>query len=160
MKIVVVEDSLTVRDAILERLAEEPFLTVVGQASSPAQAFATVNLSKPDAVLLDLGLRNGTHGIDVLQELRASGFSGHIFVLSASPYERRPSTARHVAPTASTTRATAWSVSWRICGRSPSACTSSPCASTGPSSSGTPAQGVCFEPRGQLPASRRPWRER
>lgn len=87
MKIVVVEDSLTVREAILERLGQEPFLTVVGQASSPGEAIATVQLSKPDAVLLDLGLRDGTHGIDVLQELRHGGYAGHIFVLSASSYE-------------------------------------------------------------------------
>ncbi|WP_067065438.1 response regulator [Roseateles chitosanitabidus] len=87
MKIVVVEDSLTVREAILERLGEEPFLTVVGQASSPAEALSTIALSRPDAVLLDLGLRDGTHGIDVLQQLRTQGFAGYIFVLSASPYE-------------------------------------------------------------------------
>lgn len=87
MKIVVVEDSLTIREAILERLREEPFLTVVGQASTPAEALATVSLSKPDVVLLDLGLRDGTHGIDVLQQLRDGGFAGYIYVLSASSYE-------------------------------------------------------------------------
>lgn len=69
------------------QLAEEPFLTVVGQAGSRDEAVATVNLSKPDAVLLDLALRDGTHGIDVLQDLRLGGYAGHIFVLSASSYE-------------------------------------------------------------------------
>lgn len=87
MKTVVVEDVQTVRGAILERLAEESFLTVIGQAASRDEAVATVNLSKSDAVLLDLALRDGTRGIDVLQGLRLDGYAGHMFVASASSYE-------------------------------------------------------------------------
>lgn len=86
MKIVVIEDSLTVRQALIERLAEEPLLTVAGQASGSADAVATVGLCRPDVVLLDLELRKGDCGLTVLRELRARGFAGYIYVLTASEH--------------------------------------------------------------------------
>lgn len=81
MKVVLVEDSAMVRRHLLAALKEQPFLSVVGIATTEAEALCTVGLTRPHVVVLDLALASGS-GLEVLRKLRTAGFGGTILVLS------------------------------------------------------------------------------
>lgn len=90
MKVVLVEDSAAIRALLVAHLTRQPLISVVGQASAENEALATIALSTPDVVLLDLSLAVGT-GLSTMQRLRERGFAGMIYVLSArnrEDYER------------------------------------------------------------------------
>lgn len=87
MKLVVIEDSPTVRGAILDRLCDEPAISVVGVASNAAQGYTTVLISKPDVVVLDLSLPDGS-GLELLERLRDQSCGARIFVLTSLPRDK------------------------------------------------------------------------
>lgn len=82
MRIVIVEDSITVQQMLVEHLEAEAGFSVVGCAAGADEAVALVLRTLPDLVLLDLHLSPGS-GLAVLAELRERGFSGRISILSA-----------------------------------------------------------------------------
>lgn len=86
MRLVLIEDSATAREELLERVAAESTLSVVGVATTASQGLSTVLISRPDAVIADLSLPDGS-GLDMLRELRNRGYHGRMLVFSASPHE-------------------------------------------------------------------------
>lgn len=82
LTVVLVEDSLTIRRQLLQRLDAVPGVRVVGEAADEATALALIGHVNPSAVLLDLSLAQGGSGIAVLKALRKSGFRGAVHVLS------------------------------------------------------------------------------
>src|SRR5512134_274354 len=68
-RVLVVDDSPVVRNRVRSLLAETPGVRVVGEAEGVADAVAAIRLSRPDAVILDMRLRNGT-GLEVLERVR------------------------------------------------------------------------------------------
>lgn len=82
MTIVLVEDSLTIRRQLLQRLDAVPGLRVVGEAADEATALTLIGHLRPDAVLLDLSLAQGGSGLAVLKALRKQGYAGQVHVLS------------------------------------------------------------------------------
>lgn len=82
LKVVLVEDSLTIRRQIVQRLRTVDGLRIVGEAPDEALALALVEHTKPDAVLLDLSLADGGSGLQVLKQLRKRGYQGQVHVLS------------------------------------------------------------------------------
>lgn len=68
-KILVVEDDASARAAILMSLRSQGFLC--SEADSGARARRVISKSRPDLVVLDLGLPDGD-GLDLLRELRES----------------------------------------------------------------------------------------
>ena len=82
LTVVLVEDSLTIRRQLLQRLDTVPGLRVVGEAADEATALTLIGHLSPDAVLLDLSLAQGGSGIAVLKALRKRGYAGQVHVLS------------------------------------------------------------------------------
>lgn len=85
-RVVVVDDHPLWRDALARDL-DQAGLPVVGTAGSVAQALRVVAATRPDIVVLDLSLPDGS-GVEVIRGLldkdRATGFAGAVLVVSAS----------------------------------------------------------------------------
>lgn len=81
MNLVIVEDSILVRDQLLRLIGAEPQIRVVGCAEDGDAAESMILREEPDAILLDLALRSGC-GIDVLAHIRASGIRSRVLVLT------------------------------------------------------------------------------
>jgi two-component system, NarL family, response regulator DevR len=70
LTVFLVDDHEMVRRGVAALLDEEPDLTVVGQASSVAEALARVPAIMPDLAVLDMRLPDG-NGVELCRELRS-----------------------------------------------------------------------------------------
>lgn len=68
-RVVIVEDSSVVRSRLGELLATVPGVLVVGQAEGVAEALDVIGWTAPDAVILDLRLKDGS-GMQVLEVVK------------------------------------------------------------------------------------------
>jgi DNA-binding NarL/FixJ family response regulator len=66
-----VDDHEVVRRGLVDLLSGDPELTVVGEASSVAEAMARIPAARPDVALLDIRLPDG-NGIDLCRDLLAA----------------------------------------------------------------------------------------
>lgn len=85
LKIVVVEDSAVVMKRLVVFLNETTGLSVVGHASNMVSALRVIRDKKPDAVILDIYLKDDApdfNGIDLLVRLRSLYPSLLIIMLS------------------------------------------------------------------------------
>ncbi len=69
LKVYLVEDSPVLRDRVIESLEETVDSRVVGSADTEDDAVSGIAASTPDAVVLDIQLRQG-NGLNVLRRLR------------------------------------------------------------------------------------------
>jgi len=60
MKILIVEDHILLREGLVSLLKPQPNFEIVGEAGSVAEAIRLCRLHKPDLVLMDYGLPDGT----------------------------------------------------------------------------------------------------
>ena len=72
MNILIVDDEPPARRGIKEALAEIG-LKQVREASSVDQALKLIIAERPDVLLLDIEMRGGTQGFDLLEKLPAQG---------------------------------------------------------------------------------------
>ncbi len=70
LKVFLVDDHEMVRRGVADLFGEEPDLTVVGQASSVAEALVRVPALMPDLVVVDVRLPDG-NGVELCRELRS-----------------------------------------------------------------------------------------
>jgi DNA-binding NarL/FixJ family response regulator len=69
----------------LEQLVESVFgARIVGSADTAQGAIADILLLRPDVVLIDLMLREGT-GFEVMRRLRAEGLTSQLLVVASFP---------------------------------------------------------------------------
>jgi DNA-binding NarL/FixJ family response regulator len=68
VKVVLVEDSIALRDGLRKILSEIPGLTVCGEFEAAQEAISGIDGSRPDIVILDIGLKRG-NGLEVLHHL-------------------------------------------------------------------------------------------
>lgn len=68
IRILLVDDHPMVREGLRARLSSVPRLQVVGEAGDAAEALRQLELSLPDVVLQDVGLKDG-NGIDLVQAM-------------------------------------------------------------------------------------------
>ncbi|NKE05660.1 response regulator transcription factor [Mesobacillus selenatarsenatis] len=68
IRVAVVDDHEMVRKGIISYLETEPSIEIVGEADSGKKAVALVKDTKPDVVLMDLLMENGT-GIEATKEI-------------------------------------------------------------------------------------------
>jgi DNA-binding NarL/FixJ family response regulator len=81
VRVLVVEDQASVREAIASEFEPHPDFEIVGQAGSLSEARPM--LHRADVAILDLGLPDG-FGADLIPELRAANPTALAIVLSAS----------------------------------------------------------------------------
>jgi two-component system OmpR family response regulator len=88
--IYLVDDSLMVRERVEAMLAGIPGTRIVGRAAGAREAVADILARRPDVVLCDLNLRQGT-GFDVLRALTKQAPAIECYMLSnfaTQPYRR------------------------------------------------------------------------
>lgn len=80
-RVVIVDDHVMLRDGIVSILQKEPDFEVVGEAGSVAGAVEKVQAVKPDLVLMDYALPDGT-GLDAAREILTSNAEIAIVLLT------------------------------------------------------------------------------
>jgi DNA-binding NarL/FixJ family response regulator len=91
MEIFLVEDSLPVRARLAAMLGDIPGATLVGEAADAEAAIRDILATRPDVVMLDLGLAGGSSGFDVLRAVRPQAPDIDFYMLSnfaADPYRQ------------------------------------------------------------------------
>src|ERR1051325_11629426 len=85
IKVFVADDSMVLRERLLEMLREIPGVEVLGCAEDGLQTIRCVRELKPDVVVLDIQMPCGT-GLDVLKNTK-HGTEGPVFVVFTNfPY--------------------------------------------------------------------------
>lgn len=82
MKVLLVDDSAVVRTSFGGLVGSIPGVELVGCADDVASACSLVHHLAPDLVVLDLQLRQGERGIDVLREVTRTRPDAVVVVLS------------------------------------------------------------------------------
>lgn len=77
-----VEDSVLVRERLMEMLDAVPGARVVGMATRADQAITDILAARPDIVVLDVRLEQGS-GFDVLRALRGQAPGVDVYMLSS-----------------------------------------------------------------------------
>lgn len=81
-RVLLVDDHPLYREALRRRIAQEPGLTVCGEAGTAAEAHRLCDEYKPDLILLDLGLPDGD-GLAFLEESRGWADPPKVLVVTA-----------------------------------------------------------------------------
>jgi DNA-binding NarL/FixJ family response regulator len=81
VRVLLVEDSATVREAVASEFRPDPDFEIVAEATSLRQARGM--LAAADVVILDLGLPDGS-GADLIHELREANPEARAIVLTSS----------------------------------------------------------------------------
>ena len=69
LRVFVIEDSPILLERIAEAIADQPSLLLVGTADCEKDAVAKIRLLKPEALVVDIKLREG-NGLNVLAQLK------------------------------------------------------------------------------------------
>jgi DNA-binding NarL/FixJ family response regulator len=69
LRVFVIEDSPILLERIAEAIADQPLLLLVGTADCEKEAVAKIRLLKPEALVVDIKLREG-NGLNVLAQLK------------------------------------------------------------------------------------------
>jgi two-component system invasion response regulator UvrY len=80
MKVLIVDDHVTVREGVRRLLAPSPEIVVFDAASAP-DAIAAFRNNRPDVVLLDLNLPNSS-GLELLRRLRLEDKAANVLIFS------------------------------------------------------------------------------
>jgi DNA-binding NarL/FixJ family response regulator len=69
LRVFIVEDSPLIRDRLLEDIGNDALVRVVGCADSEQDAVVSIEREHPDAVIVDISLRDG-NGLGVIRQVR------------------------------------------------------------------------------------------
>ena len=84
MRVVVVDDSIVVRERLIKMFSEIPSLTIVGKAGNSFEAINIIEEEKPDVVVLDIKIP-GDSGVEVLRRVKKKNFSIIAILLTNYP---------------------------------------------------------------------------
>ena len=70
LRIIIVEDQTALRQDLEDLLRQQPGFTVIGACGTVHEAIVLIHTTKPDLLLLDIGLPDGT-GFDILEQITA-----------------------------------------------------------------------------------------
>ena len=87
LRIVLVDDHQMFREGIRDRLAQEPDITVVGEASSADETMTVIEASSPTVVILDIRLA-GASGIELARSIRQRWPELRILILSGYDFDQ------------------------------------------------------------------------
>lgn len=85
LTIYIVEDSVPVRERLMEAVGEIPNARIVGQADAVTEALEGVRSVRPRVLILDIQLRGGS-GIRLLKQMRAAGVNRPELVIVVTNY--------------------------------------------------------------------------
>lgn len=85
INVFLVDDSVIIRQRLKRMLADVPEVQVIGEAGDAQEAMDAILRQKPDVVLLDIHLLNGS-GIDVLQILKKAKPVPAVIILTNYPF--------------------------------------------------------------------------
>lgn len=88
IRVLVVDDELLARQRILDLLAHEPDVEVIGTADNGTAAVEAIRTRRPDLVFLDVQMP-GMTGLDVVREIGPSAMPATIFVTAFDQYALR-----------------------------------------------------------------------
>lgn len=83
IRVLIADDQPLFRDGLRLLLEEEPTFSVIGQASDLSEAIQLTRGSKPDVVLLGLGITN-TSVLEALTHIQSLSLSVHTLILTTS----------------------------------------------------------------------------
>jgi two-component system, LytTR family, response regulator len=69
LRVIIVEDLILLREDLEDFLKEQAGLTVIGACGTVQEALVLIHDTRPDLLLLDIGLPDGT-GFDILQQMQ------------------------------------------------------------------------------------------
>lgn len=95
IRVVIVDDSATMRAVLATRLSAEPDIEVAGMAANAAQARALIKSANPDVVTLDIEMP-GMNGLDFLEKIMTLRPTP-VIVVSGSTQAGAAATARALA---------------------------------------------------------------
>jgi two-component system response regulator NreC len=81
-RLLIIEDQLIVRDALVSMLGRRPDLKIVGVASSIREGMTLLERTKPNLLLLDLTLEDGS-GLELARKLYRSQSKARVLVMTA-----------------------------------------------------------------------------
>jgi chemotaxis response regulator CheB len=84
LRVLIIDDSLTIRAMLEELIEREPGCRVVGMASNAEEARSMITDLIPNVVTLDLNMP-GIDGMTFLDQLRGVGHPPIVIVSSATP---------------------------------------------------------------------------
>ena len=84
--ILVVDDHPLMRKGILQLIAMEPSLRLIGEAGDGQQGVELAHRLRPDLILLDLNMR-GLSGMEALKALKATDLDTRVIILTVSDNE-------------------------------------------------------------------------
>jgi DNA-binding NarL/FixJ family response regulator len=87
MRVLVVDDSVVIRDRLIAMLSGVPDVDVVGVYGTADAALASIARLAPDVVIMDVRMP-GTSGIEALPEIKRLSQSAEVFVFTNFPFER------------------------------------------------------------------------
>ena len=85
IKVFLADDSIVLRERLLEMLREIPGVEILGCAEDGLHAITSIRELKPDVVVLDIQMPRGT-GLDVLKNVRHEGGAPTMVVFTNFPY--------------------------------------------------------------------------
>lgn len=87
IRILVVDDHSLFRRGLTALLAQEPGLSVIGEAADGGEALRRAQALQPDVILLDNHMP-GVRGVDLLPGLREAAPAAHVLMLTVSEDEQ------------------------------------------------------------------------
>ncbi len=85
MRVFLVDDSLAIRQRLAKMLSSLKGVQIIGEAQGASDATPSILRLRPDVVILDLQLLNGT-GFDVLESIKKEKSAPAVIVLTNFPY--------------------------------------------------------------------------
>jgi DNA-binding NarL/FixJ family response regulator len=85
-KVLLVEDSLRMQEILIWSVQTAPGLELVAMADTAAEALGEFDRCRPEVVILDLALREGS-GLDVLREIKQRAASCRVLVFTTHDTE-------------------------------------------------------------------------
>lgn len=83
MRVLIVDDSVQFREALVDLLADEPAFKVVGTAADGWEAVQMTRSKQPDLILMDLNMPV-CDGLEATRHIKAEMPGVHILLLTAS----------------------------------------------------------------------------
>ena len=85
MKVLIVDDSILLRERLTAMISELPGIEVIGQAESAEKAINSIRILKPDVTILDIRMPGG-NGFEVLENIKKDKWHPLMIVLTSYPY--------------------------------------------------------------------------